>query len=181
MKSVVPYLAVAAVALSFGCATDPNKQMKAADAEHAADVSDTNKDKAAMEANQEKDHAALDSTHTKQDATMDKQVADNNSKFDQKKDAAEANFVEARRSFKAAAAGRLDVVAAKATALDAKRAAKKVSEPGIATLRTHWAAVKASVAALDTVSDANWFATQKTVDASLSDLEKEAKDIESRL
>lgn len=181
MKSGVPFLAVAAVALSFGCATDPNKQIKAADAEHAEDVSEAKKDKAAMEADQAKDHAALDSTHSKQDATMDKQVADNASKFDQKKDAAEANFVEARRTFKAAATGRLDVVSAKATALDAKRALKKVAEPGIATLRTHWAACKASVAALDSVNDTNWFATQKTVDASLTDLEKEAHDVEARL
>jgi hypothetical protein len=177
LKSIIiPLLA----AVSFGCATDPNKQMRAADADHAADVSATNKDKTTMEARQAEDHAALDSAHAKQDAGMDKRVADDAAKFDEKKDVAEASFVEARRTFKAAALGRIEVVDAKAAALETKRVMKHLVEPGIAVLRTRCATMKTSVAGLDNVKDAKWFATQKELDAGIADLEKEAHEIELR-
>lgn len=181
MKSVLILAALATIVLSLGCATDPNKGVKDADAAHAADVRDTKEETARLEAGQEKDHAALDSEHTKQDANMDKQAAEDHSKYDQQHDAAESNVVEARRTFRAAATARLQQVDAKAVVLEGKRAAKKITEPSLATLRTNCAAVKASVANLDTVSDANWFATKKAVETNLAALEKDVNDIEARL
>ena len=179
MKSILTLTACAA--LSFGCATDPNKQVTDANAAHAADMADTKKDTANMEAGQEQDHAALDSTHQKQDANMEKKTVDDASTFNKEREAAVANVVEARRSFRAEATARLEKVNAKATLLEGKKVMKKVAEPNLATLRTHYAAVKTTVANLDSVSDANWFNSKMTVESSLAALEKDVSDIEGRM
>lgn len=178
MKSVLTIAVLATTALSFACATDPNKEVRDVDAAHAADVRDNKEENAALEASQEKDHAALNSDHTKQDAGMDKQVADDASKYDKARDGAEANVVEARRSFRAEATARLDQVSAKATMLDGKH--KKSQEGLLASLRTNITKVKTSVATLDTVADAKWFESMKVIEASISAVEKDVKEIENK-
>lgn len=181
MKSTLTLIALTTLALSFGCATDPNKEVKAVDAAHAADVKETNAEEAKLASDQAVDHAVLDSQHEQQDSKMDKKVADEVVKHDADRDAAELNVVEARKSFRVSATARLEQVDAKAVELERKRAAKKAVEPALANLKTQAALVRAAVTNLDTVPDAKWFATKKTVEANLASLESEVSAIETRL
>ncbi len=181
MKSVFSLAILSVLAISLGCATDPNKQVTDANAAHAADVADTKEETANMEASQAKDHAAVDSEHEKEDASMEKQTVDDASKFNKEREAAMANVVEARRKFRADADGRLDKVNAKATLLESKRASKKIAEPTLATLRTTYASVKTLVVNLDSATDANWFNSMKAVETNLVALEKDVSDIEGRM
>lgn len=174
-------VATTASLATLGCATDPNKQVRAADAAHTADLRDVAKDRSKLEAKEETDRAAADSDHQKDESSLDKKAADNTSKFDKDRDVAMANVVEARRSYRASATARLEQVDARTTVLENKRLAKKVVEPGIAGLRSRCATVKSSVAGLDTVSDASWFATKTSVDETLAQLEKDVHAIELRL
>jgi len=181
MKSVFTVAVLATLTISLGCATDPNKQVIAANAAHAEDVADTKAETATMEGDQAKDHAVVDSEHEKQDASMEKQTVDDAAKFNKERESAMANVVEARRTFRAEANARLEKVDAKASLLESKRSAKKVTEPSLATLRSRYASVKTSVVSLDTVSDAAWFTTKKAIETNLALLEKDVNDIEGRL
>lgn len=180
MKSVLTLTLLATTALSLACATtDPNKDVKAADAAHAADVRDTNEDTANLEAGQVKDHAGLDSDHVKQDADLDKQIADDAAKYYATREAAEANVVEARRTFRAAANSRLDKVENKASAIDSKH--KKSTEPLVAAVRKNAGVAKTALKDLDSTSDNKWFAAMQALDAKLAALEKDVGEIEGTL
>lgn len=183
MKPSFSILLLAAVTMSFGCATtDPNKQVKAADAAHAEDVKDTEVDTAKMAAGQEADHAALDSDHSKEDGSMEKRTADEEAKWQKERAAAEANVVEARRTFQAEAIGRLDAVDAKATAIEKKRAAKKMPEEAtLTTLRTNYFAARTELASLGVVADGKWFVAKKALEKKIVQLEKDMGELENRL
>lgn len=178
MKSTALFAALAALVLSLGCATDPNKQVVAADAAAAADVRDSQEDQANLEAKQKQDHAALDSTHEKQDGSMDKQIADDASKADKDHVAAEANVLEARRSYRAAAIGRLEQVDAKTVVLE--KSAKKMNTQAVKNLRASYVKAKANVKSIDDATDAAWFNAKTNYDASLVALEKDLQDTESK-
>ncbi|MDP2344772.1 MAG: hypothetical protein Q8O67_27740 [Deltaproteobacteria bacterium] len=178
MKSLITVAALAAVVASFGCATDPNKAVKAADAAHAADVRDSNQENVELTEQQKKDHAALDSDHSKQDASLDKKFADDASKGDKAHDTAKADVVEARRTFRAEALARLQTVEGKATALESKK--KKSQEALLGTLRGNCAAVSAQMTGLDGMADAQWFAGKQAVESSLAALEKDVHEIENK-
>lgn len=178
MKSTALFAVLAALVLSLGCATDPNKQVVAADAAHAADVRDSRAEQDNLEAQQTKDHAALDATHEKQDGSMDKKIADDASKSNKEHVAAEANVVEARRSFRASATARLDQVEVKTAVLE--KAAKKGAAPMVTAVRTHLAKAKASLKSLDDVADAGWFNAKTSVEADIVALEKHLTEAESK-
>ena len=181
LNAATTLIALATVTLSFGCATDPNKEVRAADAAHANEVKAEGAAEDKLVADQRIDHAELDSEHAKQDSQLDAKVASDSVKYEADRKAAEANVVEARKAFRIAASARLEQIDAKATELERKRKAKKAVEPAIATLRADAALVRDAVMKLDAVTDAKWFNTKQEVDASIATLESDASAIEARL
>ena len=177
MKIFIVSIALAAVVASVGCATDPNKQVVAADAAHAADLRDEQEKKSELDAEHKQEHAALDSTHDKENGELRKDVADDKSKSAASHNAAEANVVEARRVFRAAAVARLEQVDAKTTVME--RAAKKPM-PMVTALRAHQVKDSATLKNLDTVIDADWFNAKTSLEVSLAALEKELAACESK-
>jgi hypothetical protein len=182
MKSMLP-LALLAVVTTFACATtDPNKQVKEADAAHVTDVKEGEVAEAKLAADQEGDHAALDSAHAKEDGAMDQMNAEDAAKWEKERAAAMANVVEARRTFQAEAISRLDQVDAKAKAIEAKRAAKKQQpEATLTMLRTNYFAARTDLAGLGVVADNKWFYSKKQIEKKLTALEKDMGDLENRL
>jgi hypothetical protein len=180
LKTLLSLASLTALVVSIGCATDPNKQVRAADAAHTADVQATDKEGSQLAASMEKDHAALDNTHSQQAASLDKKVNDDDAKYVKDREAAGANVIEARRAFRATATTRLEQIDLKATSIEKGRGAKKV-ETSVAAVRTRAATAKASLSKLDAVSDSDWFASKQALETSLTDIEKDVHDIEQRL
>lgn len=175
----ISFLAIALVVLSLGCATDPNRQVVAADVAHEKDLRDNAAAKDALQADQAKDHAALDSDHVKERGVANKDAADDASAFAEAHRAAEANVEQARRAFRADVGARLDQIVTKTAAIEKK--ARKATQPTLPSLKTHTAAVQQSVIDLDAVSDAAWFDQKTRIESSVVALEQDVSAIESRL
>lgn len=174
-------LALAIVGLSLGCASDPNAAKVHAEAAHDKDVRDNDAARVETGAEHAGEAAALDSAQDKDNANLDRKVADEQSAFEARKRAAEADMVAARRTHRAESGARWTVLDTRTVALEGKRAAKKLNEPALGAVRTRLTTARTSMQALDLSPDTTWFAASTKVDTELTAIEQEVKQIEARL
>lgn len=167
--------------VGIGCATDPARQVRDADAKHTADVRETEKERVDVAAQQEKDSVALDATHAKQDIKLDKAAADDWAADDKRQGDAHTKVHAARNSFQTGAVARLVQVEARVKVLEGNKARQKMLAPGLSSVRRSYDSAKEAVIELNEVSDRKWFAAKKVVDQDIHDLEDDVDDIEARL
>ena len=186
MKPITTTIATAAVGivlatLTVGCSEDPNLKVREVQAEHHENLRDQEESRQKLDLEQQKARDSLAMSQDKKDVELHKTETLGAIDYKKKIEAAGANVGAERQAYKSSSSARIAYVNVTATSLEARAAARKVTEPAIVAVRVRSAAVKSSLQKLDDVSDAGWFTNMERVDAELVVLEKEVHDIEVRL